>query len=280
VTVRIITDSVADLPPGVAKELGITVVPLYLHFGTETYRDGIDLTTEQFFDKLEHSRVLPTTAAPAPGTFAEVYDKLAEETDEILAIIVSPKVSATYEAAVQGEKLRKSQCRLEVIDSRRGIIGEGLLVISVAKAARAGASFDELVALTHRNIPRVDMRIAFDTLEYLRRGGRIGRAQAFLGSMLRVNPILTLADSGVEPVARERSRSKAIDHLYNFATGYSHIEEMAVEDANTPDEAEALAERLGSKFPKERIYRAKLSPVVATHVGPGGINLAVLGDKG
>ena len=278
-TIKIITDSVADIPPQVARELEITVIPLIVSFGTEVYRDGVDLTTEEFYEKLADSKALPTTGAPAPGIFAEAYDKLAEETDEIIAIIVSSKVSATYEAAVQGKELRKSKCRLEIIDSLRGIMGEGLVVIATAKAAQAEVSLDELVSMTLRNIPRSDMRIAFDTLEYLRRGGRIGAAQAFMGSMLKVNPILTLNDNGVQPIARGHSRAKAIDYLYNFAMSYSHIDEMAIEDATTPEEAEMLAERLSSRFPKERIYRTKVSPVVGTHVGPRVLNIAILGDK-
>lgn len=278
-TVKIVTDSLSDIPREVANELGITVVPAYVHFGGEVYRDNIDLTTEEFYYKLAQTKTLPTTAAPSPGIFAETYDRLAEETEEILAIIVSPKVSATYEAALQGRELRESKCRLEIIDSRRGITAEGLLVIAAAKAANAGANLDEVVDITQRNIPRADLRIAFDTLEYLRRGGRIGAAQAFLGSVLKVNPILTLKDEGVVPVARERSRTKAIDHLYNFATSFSHIEEMAIEDATTPNEAERLAERLCSKFPKERIYQSKVSPAVGTHVGPHVLAISVLGDR-
>ena len=222
---------------------------------------------------------MPTTATTAPGVFAEAYDKLAEETDEILAIIVSSKVSANYDAAVQGKELMKSRCQVGIIDSQRGIMGEGLVVIAVTKAAQAGATLDELVDITYNNINRSDLRIAFDTLEYLRRGGRIGAAQAFLASRLKINPILTITDSGVQPVSRERSRTKAIDYLYNFAMSYTHIDEMAIEDATTPDEADMLAERLSSKFPKERIYRTKVSPVVGTHVGPRVLNIAVLGDK-
>ncbi|MBA7649778.1 Protein DegV [subsurface metagenome] len=123
------------------------------------------------------------------------------------------------------------------------------------------------------------MRAAFDTLEYLKRGGRIGKAQAFLGSMLRINPIIGLKDGEVFPCGRERSRAKAIDHLYNFVTSYSHVEEIAVENAACPDDAELLVERLGSKFPKERIYRSKTTPVIGTHTGPGLLLVAVLGDR-
>jgi DegV family protein with EDD domain len=125
----------------------------------------------------------------------------------------------------------------------------------------------------------VDIRIAFDTLEYLRRGGRIGRARAFLGSMLKINPILCIKDGETYPVAREHSRAKSIEHLYNFATGYSRIEEMAVEDAITPDEADGLAKRLEAKFPKANIYRSKVTPAVGVHVGPHVVAVSVLGER-
>jgi len=278
-TVRIVTDSVSDLPSEVAKELGITVIPLNVRFGTEVYRDGIDLTAEQFYDRLVHDKTFPVTSVPSPGTFAEVYNKLAEETDEILVIALTSKLSATYEVALQSIGLMKRKCRVEVVDSQWAVMAQGFIVMAAAKAAQAGASLDEILDLTHRNMKRVDIRAAFDTLEYLRRGGRIGAAQALLGSMLKVNPIITLKDGVVEPAGRTRSRTKAIDHLYNFAMSFAHIEELAVEDAACPDDAELLVERLGSKFPKERIYRSKMTPVIGTHTGPGLILVAVMGDR-
>jgi len=279
-TVKIVTDSVADLPSQVVNELGITVVPLNVRFGEEVYRDGIDLTAEQFYDRLIHSETLPVTSVPSPGTFAEIYDKLAEGTDEILAIIVSAKLSGTYEVALQSVGLMKRKCRVEVIDSQWAVMAEGFIVMKAAKAAKTGASLDEVINITRKTIPRVDFRAAFDTLEYLKRGGRIGKAQAFLGSMLRMNPLITLRDGVVEPAGRTRSRAKAIDHLYNFAMSYSHVEEMAIEYATALDEAEMLAERLNSKFPRERIYWSKMTPVIGTHTGPGLLLVAVLGDKG
>ena len=279
-TVKIVTDSVADLPSQVVSELGITIVPLHVRFGTEVYRDGIDLTAEQFYDRLVHSEILPVTSVPSPGSFAEAYNKLAEETDEILVITVSAKLSGTYEVALQSIGLVKRKCRVEVIDSQFGAVAEGLVVIAAAKAAQAGTNLDEVIDVTQKTIPRVDMRAAFDTLEYLKRGGRIGKAQAFLGSMLSVNPIITLKGGVVEPAGRTRSRAKAIDYLYNFAMGYSRIEEMAIEDAACPDDAELLVERLGPKYPRERIYRSKTTPVIGTHTGPGLLLIAILGDKG
>ncbi len=278
-TVKIVTDSVADLPSQAAQELGITLVPLHVRFGTQVYRDGIDLTAEQFYDKLKHSEVLPVTSVPTPAAFAEAYDKLAEETDEILVIMLTSKLSGTYEVALQSIGLMKRKCRVEVIDSQWATMAEGFIVMKAAKAVQAGASLDEVIDVTRKTIPRVDLLATFDTLEYLRRGGRIGAAQAFLGSMLKVSPIITLRDGVVEPAGRTRSRAQAIERLYDFAMNYSFIEEMAVEDTVCPDEAEALVGRLSSKFPKERIYRSKMTPVIGTHTGPGLLLVAILGDR-
>jgi len=280
VTVKIVTDSVADLPSQVVKELGITVIPLIIRFGEEVYRDGVDLTADQFYEKLRSSKVFPSTSVPSPATFAQAYDKLAKETDEILAIILSSKFSATCEVALQSVGLMKRKCRVEVIDSLSATMTEGFIVMEAARAAQAGASLDEVIAVARKTIPRVDFLAAFDTLEYLRRGGRIGRAQAFLGSMLRINPIVTLKDGVVEPAGRTRSRAKAIDRLYSFAASYSHIEEMAVENTACPDDAEVLLERLGAIFPRERIYRSRMTPAIGTHTGPGLLLVAILGDKG
>ncbi|MGD9394745.1 MAG: DegV family protein [Dehalococcoidia bacterium] len=277
-TVRIITDSTSDMPTEVAKELGITVVPLYVRFGEEVYRDGIELTTDQFYPKMVASEVIPTTSVPAPADFVKEYDRLAEEADGILVLTISRKLSATYDSAKQAIEERKSKCPIELLDSRLSLMGLGLIAVAAAKAANQGANLEELVALTKENIPRLDMRIAFDTLEYLRRGGRIGKAQAFFGSLLKVNPILTIKDGEVYPAARERSRAKAVDYLVNFAGGYKNIEEMAVEDATTPDEADSLVERLGAKYPKEDIYRSKVSPVIGAHVGPRVLSVIVLGE--
>lgn len=275
-TVKIITDSTSDLTLEIVSELGITVVPLYVHFGTEVYRDSIDLTTDDFYRRLAQDKTLPTTATPSPGSFVEAYDRLAAETDEILIITISSKLSATYKVAVEARELRKSQCRLEVLDSQSAIVGLGLIVISAAKMAQAGASLDEVVDAARGSMQRVDFRMAFDTLEYLKRGGRIGTAQAFLGSMLKVNPIITIKDGSTEGVTRLRSRARAIDYLYDFATSFPHVEEMAIEDATTPDEAEMLAERLSAKFPQQHIYRLKVSPVIGTNVGPRVLGVGVM----
>jgi DegV family protein with EDD domain len=278
-TVKIVTDSVADLPSQVVKELDITVISILVRWGEELYRDGIDLTAEQFYERLKRSRIPPSTSVPSPGTFAEAYDKLAEEANEILAIIVTSRLTGTYNVALQSIGLMKRKCRVEVIDSKCATMAEGFVVMKAAQAARAGASLDEVMEVTRKTIPRVDFLSTFDTLEYLKRGGRIGKAQAFLGSILKVNPLITLRDGVVEPAGRTRSRAKAIDRLCEFAMSYSHIEEIAIEEATTPNDADRIAERLSAKFPKERIYRSKPSPVIGAHTGPGFLLVAVLGDK-
>jgi DegV family protein with EDD domain len=279
-TVKIVTDSLGDIPSDVAQELGITIIPLTVHFGEEVYRDGVDLTTEQFYQKLLKSKALPTTQIASLGVFVQTYDKLAEESDEILVIANSQKMSASHEAMVEAVGKMKRPCRVEVIDSQWTVMAQGLIVIAAAKAAKKGAGIDELAALTEKNISRADVRMAFETLNYLEEGGRIGKARAFLGSRLKVTPILGIREGETFPFSREHSRARAIDHLYYFATSFSHIDEMAVEHATTPKEADALAKRLKSQFPKTHIYRTMVSPVIGAHVGPRVLGVAVLGDRG
>jgi len=279
VAVKIVTDSLGDIPSEVAEELGITIIPIDVLFGTKSYRDGVDLTTDQFYRKLMHSKILPTTRISSLSVFVQTYERLAEKTDEIAVITNSHKLSASYEAALQAIKLMKKKCKVEVIDSGWAVMAQGLIVITAARAAQAGASLDEVVALTRQNIPRADVRMAFDTLDYLKEGGRIGKAQTFLGAVLRVTPILGIKDGEVYPFAREHSWARAIDYLYNFAASFSRIEGIAVEDATTPDDADMLVERLSAKVAKERIYRSKVGPGIGVHVGPRVLGVAVLGDK-
>ena len=274
--VKVVTDSCSDITPQLAQELGIAVVPLYVLFGSETYKDNVDLSTEEFYHKLETSEVHPITSTAAPPDFAKVFNKLAEETKEILTITISEKFSAIYAAALQAKTMVEKDCRIEVIDSRAGAGAQMLLVILAAKMAQAGASLDDIVDQVKRSIPRVHIRMTFDTLEYLRRGGRIGKAQAFLGGLLKVNPIVGVKDGATFPIARPRSRAQAMDFLVNFVKGFSQLETVAIEDATTPDDLQSLADRLKDVVPPERIYRSRVSPVVGTHVGPHVLAVAVL----
>ena len=274
--VKVVTDSCSDITPQLAREFGITVVPLYVNFGNETYRDNVDLSTEEFYHKLETSKIHPTTSTATPADFAKIFTKLMEETKEILTITLSEKFSATYAAALQAKAMVKKDCRIEVIDSKAGAGAQMLLVISAAKMAQAGANLDHIIDQVKKAIPRVHIRMSFDTLEYLRRGGRIGKVQAFLGSLLKVNPIVGIKDGATFPIARSRNRTQAMDFLVNFVKGFSQLEAVAIEDATTPDDLQILAERLKDVAPPERIYRSKVSPVVGTHVGPHVLAVAIL----
>jgi DegV family protein with EDD domain len=279
-TVKVVTDSLGDIPSELARELGITIIPLNVLFGDEIYRDGVDLSTEQFYQKLLKSQALPTTQIPSLGVYIQTFERLAEKTKEILVIANSSRLSASYDAMVQAASEMKRQCRVEVIDSQWAIMAQGLIVIAAARAAKKGASLDKLVTLTEKNVTRADVRMAFDSLNYLEEGGRIGKARAFLGSKLKVTPILGIREGEVFPFSREHSRARAIDHLYYFALSFSHIEEMAVEHAANLKEADALAKRLKTQFPKTTIYRTMVSPVIGAHVGPRVLGVAVLGDRG
>jgi DegV family protein with EDD domain len=277
-SVAIVTDSVADLPPHVAEEFGITVVPLVVRFGADVYRDGLDLNPDQFYGKLKTGKILPATSVPSPATFADAYDKLAEE-NEIVVITLSSRLSATYQVAMQSIGLMKKQRRVEVVDSQWAVMAQGFIAIAAAKAAQAGASLDEVLDVAHQTIHQVDMRAGFDTLEYLERGGRVGKAQAFLGSLLKVNPVIGIKDGEVQPYARKRSRAKAIDHLYNFAVSFGNVEGLAVEYATDFNEANRLIERLHSKYPEVPICLSRASPVIGTHTGPGLILVSVFGNR-
>ena len=277
--VAIVTDSVSDLPPQIAEEFGITVVPLVVRFGTDLYRDSLDLSPDQFYGKLRTSKVLPATSVPPPAAFADAYNKLTEKTNEIVVIALTSKLSATCQVASQAIGLIKKRCRVEVLDSQWAVMAQGFITIAAAQAAQSGAGIDEVLDVAHHTMNRVDMCAAFDTLEYLERGGRIGKAQAFLGSLLKVNPIIGMKDGEVYPLARERSRAKAINYLYDFVTSFRKVEGVAVEYASDLYEANRLAQRLYSKYPQIPIYLTRTSPVIGTHTGPGLIVVSVLGDR-
>jgi DegV family protein with EDD domain len=278
-TCKIVTDSVSDIPPEIVKELDISIIPVLVRFGEEVFHDGIDITNDEFYERLTQGKIMPVTAVPSLDLFARTYAKLAENADEILVIMLSSKLSGLYNAALQSAGLIEGNCRIKVIDSGYAVMQQGFAVIKGAEAAKKGANLDDVLEIVEATLKRVDMRAAFDTLEYLQRGGRIGRAQALMGSMLKVNPIIMIRDGKVEPAGRARSRAKAIDMLYDFAASYKKIEAMAVEDAACPEDGDLLAKRLGALFPEEKIIRTRTTPVIGTHTGPGLLLLAVLGDK-
>lgn len=266
--VKIVTDSLSDISPEWARELGITVVPLNVHFGNEVYKDAVELPPDDFYKKLVSVGVHPTTSAPPPGVFAELFTNLAKETNEIIAIMASDKISAVHESAVQGKALVKADCSIEVINTRWLVGAMAILVIKAVEAAKGGANLDNITDMVKKDMPKLHALMIFDTLEYLKKGGRIGKAQALLGSLLKVHPIVTLKDGEVHPFGRARNRVQAVDTLVNFVKSFPKVEMMVVEHATTPDELEALIERLGGIVPRERLYRSRVGSVIGTHTGP------------
>lgn len=274
--VKIVTDSLSDITSDIAEGLGITVVPLTVLFGQESFLDRVTITTDEFYYKLTHDAAWPTTTQPPPSVFADVYNKLAEETDEILVITLSTKLSGTYESALAAKSMVEEKCRIEVIDSLTVAMSLGLIVIAAAKAVQAGANLDKVADLVRKARARSHLIAFFDTLKYLAKGGRIGKAQGLMGAMLSIKPILTVKDGEMSPLTRVRSRAAGMDYIYNSVAGFPNIEGLAVEHATTPDDADKLVERLGSLYPKERIYRSTISPVVGTYAGPGAMAVSVL----
>lgn len=276
--VRIVTDSVADIPRGLARELGIVVVPLVLRFGDDSFRDGVDIDNDAFYAKLASSPAFPASSAPPPAAFARVFDDAAAAGDRVLVVTLSAKLSGTHAAALQGRSLAVDPDRVEVMDSGHAAIAEGYVAMAAARAAREGATLAEAREAARAVAARVGLIAAFDTLEFLRRGGRIGAAASLLGSLLRINPLIVLRDGLVHPAGRTRSRAKAVDELEAFARRHARIDELAVSDAACPDEAEALAARLADLPPGGRILRTRMTPVIGCHTGPRLLVVTVVGD--
>ena len=275
--VKIVTDSTCDLPRKVAEELGITVIPVNVHFGDEVYKDGVELSTDEFYRKLQTNSVLPKTSVPSPGIFREVYQMLASKSDAIVSIHVAAAMSATCEAARLGAAELKHP--ISIVDSQTASMACGLLAVIAARAAREGASLADIEALLKDAIPRTITYGVFSTMEYLYKGGRIGRAQAFLGNILKISPVLAIRRGEILPIARVRTRPKAINRLCGIIEGLGTLKEMSVMQTTNPDEAEALAQRLASVFPQERMLRATLGPAMGTYVGPDAVGVALIAEK-
>ena len=273
-TVKVITDSTADLPPALAEELGITVVPLNVHFGTEVYRDGVEITADEFYRRLVTASRLPTTSQPTPGDFLSAYDEMGQTTDEILSVHISAKLSGTMNSATQAREEYGGESRIEIIDSLQGSMGLGMLAIAAAEAARRGGSLDDVVTETRAAIPKVGFMGLVDTLEYLEKGGRIGKAQAFVGSLLRIKPLLTIRDGEAHPLERARTRAKGVDRMCELVQAEMPLKDLAVVYTTTPDEARALAQRLQSYLPQGEVILSQVGPVVGTYLGPGVLGVA------
>jgi len=274
--VAIVTDSTADLPPELVEELGVTIVPLQVIFGNEAYREGVDITTEEFYERLVKSRQLPTTSAPSVGDFQEVYERLLEEVDSIVSIHIGAKLSGTVQAAHTARQSLAKPERIEIVDSQAVSVAIGFAIMEAVEVARAGAKLAEVKAAAESAVQRTHVRFMLDTLEYVRRGGRIGRARAYLGTLLRVKPILSFREGEVYPEERVRTRARGLERIIQWAVRHQKVKRAVVAHATTLDEAESIRERLAMAFPSVKVYLIRFGPVLGTHGGPGTIGVGIM----
>jgi DegV family protein with EDD domain len=273
VAIRIVTDSSCDLPEALVVEHGIQVVPLTIRFGDEELVDRRDLTPAQFWARSASSTVLPSTAAPAPGAFEEVFREAAADGAEgVVCVNLSRKLSATAESAEAAARAVAGDIPVKVVDSRSVTLGLGMIVVGCARRAGAGAGIDEVADAAADMATRTRVYGSLDTLENLRKGGRIGAAQALLGSMLSIKPVIEVVDGAVEPGPKQRTRSRALRWLAEQVAA-AQVDNLAVLHGDAPD-VDTLLGLLAPHFPRERIVVGDLGAVVGAHTGPRTIGVA------
>lgn len=273
--VRVVTDSTADLPPVLAAEHGITVVPLQVIFGSESLRDGIDIGGARFYDRLQSDPNPARTSQPSPGDFVDVYRRLGQDGSPIVSIHISSQLSGTFQSA---EIARQTCSDLEIhtVDTRSASLGIGLATLEATRAARSGMGAAEVAAAARRVAEKMAVVFTVETLEFLARNGRIGKAQAFLGSLLSIKPVLRLDDGVVAPVDRVRGRAKAFERMVEVLTQRvppGGGVRAAVMHARAEAEAAELAARLHRLYPGAEVITGELGAVIGTHTGPGTIGV-------
>ncbi len=277
-TVRVVTDSACDLPEALASELGIAIVPLTIRFGNEEFVDGVSLSNDEFWRRLRSSAELPETAAPSAGAFESCFHTLADEgASAILCISLSTRLSATMQSARVAARAIAARVPVTVVDSRSCSMGLGNLCLTAARRARAGEAIDAIVRDVEDRRARTRLFGVLDTLEYLKRGGRIGNAQALLGSMLAIKPVLELRDGAVEEGGKVRTRSRAVQLLADKVHAQP-VESLAVLHGQAPD-AEHLVDLVADAAAPGSIVVGTVGPVIGTHAGPGvlGVTFQVTG---
>lgn len=276
-SIAVVTDSTSDLPVDIAKQHGISVVPLNVHIEDETFLDGVSISADEMYRRLPDQKVIPTTSAPSVGTFIEMFEKLGETHDEIISIHISSKLSLTHNSAVQAAaEIGSDKLRIEVVDTEQASMALGYTAVQVAEAIAGGSTLDEAVALAKSASERAVFIGMVDTLEYLVRGGRIGKAQGFVGSILRVRPILTLREGVAHPLERARNRKKGIARIKSMVAEYAPLEKLAILYTTEEDAAREIANEVASYAPAGEPVVAQLGPVVGNYLGPGTLGLGLI----
>jgi len=272
-TTRIITDSTCDLPADVISKYGIRVIPLHIHVGNDDFLDGIDITREQFYEKLPTFREQPTTAVPSLQKFRAMFDSLAEEgADEVLSIHISESLSAIVNVAKTAAKETISVA-VTVLDSRQLSLGTGFLVHTAAELAKAGRTVKEILPILENQIKRTHVWAALDTLEFLRRSGRMNRVVSTIGEILQLKPILKMYD-GVSGVERVRTQKKAVAKLVEMLHQYAPFEKIAFLHSGAIEQAKFLQAELKNLLPNTEIWFEVINPVLGAHIGPGVVGFA------
>lgn len=275
--VAIVTDSTAYFEPGEVDSLGIKVVPLYIQMGSDKFLEGIEIDSDELFRRLSLGAPIPKSLPPSPADFEALYAGLHKETDQILSIHISSLLSKTIQTARMGAEPLLGRCTIEIIDSMTTSVGLGILVKAAAQAANEGADLEEIVRRVRGILPHIYLVFYVETMDYLERSERIGKAQAILGTMLNIKPILFMEDGDIIPLEKVRTTEKALDKLFEFVAEFDNLEQTAIIQRNKQPgkEAKALQERLKQNFPDLNFPIIQYGPDLATRVGPNALGVVV-----
>ena len=278
--IKVVTDSTSDLPADVAESLGIEVVPLNVHFGSDVYKDRVNLMPDTFYDKLINGDVLPTTSQPSVGEFIDVYERLGSDADGIVSVHVSEKLSGTMNSARLASQQANADCPIEVVDTFQVSMGVGICAMEAAEVANSGGDMNQVILAARNAVTRSQCFFMLETLEFLQKGGRIGKAQALIGNLLKIRPMLMLQEGEVHPLGRERTRRKGIAKLVDTVEELAPISGLAVMYSTGPDEAQTLAQNV-SKFMIEgrEPMMLQIGPVIGTYAGPDTLGIALISAK-
>ena len=275
--IKIVTDSTAYLPEETVRQHDISVVPLYVHFGTEAFREGVELSNEEFYRRLKAAPELPTTSQPSAGEFYEVFAPLVDAGHEVITLTISSKLSGTWNSAMAAKEMLPD-APISVVDTLSTSVGLHLMVDAAVEAAAAGATRQEIVDQIEQIKQKMQIFFVVDTLEYLAKGGRIGNGKAFLGTILKVKPILFLKDGAIEPLEQVRSKHKATARMLEIVEEYvgsnGSTSKVGVTHSLVPEEAEILGQELVGRLGCDLTCMGELGPVIGTHTGPGMVGIA------
>lgn len=266
--IRVVTDSACDLPQALADEHQIEIVPLTIRFGDEELVDRRDLSPKEFWARSAGSPVLPETAAPSAGAFEDAFRRAASEgADGVVCVTLSSALSATHQAAVLAAKSVSDDVPVRVIDSKAVTMAEGLMALTAAKLSEQGKGLDDCAGAVEDLVGRSRIFATLDTLENLKKGGRIGGAQAFIGSLLSIKPIIELKDGVVEPESKQRTRSKSLRYIVDKVKEHGDVENLTVMHGDAPDLDEFL-DMIGAVYPRDDLIVGDIGAVIGTHAGP------------